>query len=231
MFIKNSQQNIDFKIPDNFFNIGIKISGGADSAIVCYILSVYKVTERPDIEIHPITAINSYKPYQLVHAKKVIEFCEQKFKFKFKPHLTHAPAPEGAELQAAQDKLLIDAYASNTIDCHISGISSNPPENFQSEFFEESLWFERLESRDRTKELKKTQLVNWHNGKCSPTFRPLANLDKRGIAELYQHFDLIETLFPLTKSCEYLKNKWDSPHCGDKCWWCLERRWGFGRII
>jgi 7-cyano-7-deazaguanine synthase in queuosine biosynthesis len=61
-------------------------------------------------------------------------------------------------------------------------------------------------------------------------YRPFANLDKKGIAELYEHFNLMDTLFPITKSCEAKTYDWTTPHCGT-CWWCHERQWGFGRLI
>lgn len=66
MIFKNSQQDIDFSkyIPLNFTKIGIKLSGGADSAIVCYMLAKYVIAERSDITIYPITGIAEGKEYQ-----------------------------------------------------------------------------------------------------------------------------------------------------------------------
>jgi hypothetical protein len=184
-------------------------------------LSKYKATERPEITIHPITAVNILKPYQLIFSKKVIEFCEKEFDIKFSEHLYCDPVMEGPDLQAAQDKLLNDAYDSGIIDCHVSGINCNPPIEVCNSF--EGVVQERAFERDRTDELKSVM-----PGYCS--YRPFANLDKKGIKEIYDHFNLMDTLFPITKSCESKTYDWSTPHCG-WCWWCHERRWGFGRLI
>ena len=53
--------------------VGIRISGGADSAILAYILALYKRDYHPDIELYPITLVSSLKPYQEIFAKNVIK--------------------------------------------------------------------------------------------------------------------------------------------------------------
>jgi 7-cyano-7-deazaguanine synthase in queuosine biosynthesis len=58
----------------------------------------------------------------------------------------------------------------------------------------------------------------------------LANFNKQDIAEVFKKLDLLDTLFPLTKSCEKKTMAVDDPHC-KTCWWCLERQWGFNRFI
>jgi 7-cyano-7-deazaguanine synthase in queuosine biosynthesis len=57
--------------------------------------------------------------------------------------------------------------------------------------------------------------------------RPFFNMNKKNISAKYAELGLLDTLFPITKSCEdrsILKG-----HCG-KCWWCLERKWAFGKL-
>lgn len=223
MYIKHSQQDININLTLNHTNVGLKISGGADSGIICYMLAKYKSTERPDINIHPITAVNILKPYQLIYSKKVIEFCENEFNVKFEEHITCDPVMEGLDLQAAQDKLLKDAYHSGKISCHFIGINLNPPIEVCNSFLD-VIVNERDFSRDPSEDLKPT-VNKWGN-----SFRPLSNIDKKGIYELYQTFGLMDTLFPLTKSCEAKTYDWSTPHCGT-CWWCHERRWGFNRLI
>jgi hypothetical protein len=190
--------------------------------MICYILSKYKVTERPEITIHPITAVNILKPYQLIFSKKVIEFCEKEFNIKFAEHLYCEPVMEGPELQNAQDMLTEGAYKNKIIDCHVTGINCNPPSDVCNSF-NEAVIGERDFRRDRTEEIKSTM----PGPRC---YRPFANLDKQGIAELYSHFNLMDTLFPITKSCESKTYDWSTPHCGT-CWWCHERQWGFNRLL
>jgi len=41
---------------------------------------------------------------------------------------------------------------------------------------------------------------------------------------------LLDSLFPITRTCE--ENAYDPtivPHCGE-CVWCQERLWGFGKL-
>ena len=63
-------------------------------------------------------------------------------------------------------------------------------------------------------------------------FRPIINLNKKEIAEIYKEFGLLDTLFNQTRSCENPSTEITQnfeTHCGE-CWWCKEREWGFGKI-
>ena len=63
---------------------------------------------------------------------------------------------------------------------------------------------------------------------------PLINLHKKSVADLYKQFGLMDSLFPVTRSCENpdpLKTNNFTTHCETDCWWCWERQWGFDRII
>ena len=44
--------------------------------------------------------------------------------------------------------------------------------------------------------------------------------------------ELLDSLFPLTYSCEgsIEATKHHTQHC-KKCWWCQERYWAFGRYV
>ena len=55
MKINNSQQDIEIDLPKHYKNVGVKISGGADSAIVAYMVARYCSLERPGLSIVPIT--------------------------------------------------------------------------------------------------------------------------------------------------------------------------------
>lgn len=56
-------------------------------------------------------------------------------------------------------------------------------------------------------------------------YTPFHRIDKKVIAGMYEELNLLETLFPLTRSCE--NNNLLEGHCGE-CWWCEERLWAFG---
>ena len=67
---------------------------------------------------------------------------------------------------------------------------------------------------------------------------PFFQVNKKWEAEVYKDFGLLDTLLPLTYSCEgdAKDTKTHTWHCGNtlqyekQCWWCQERMWAFGRL-
>ena len=213
MIIKNSQQDITIDLPTNFKQVGLKISGGTDSAIVAYMLSKYVSEERKDITIIPITVNHQDKEFQEPFAKSVIKHLTDVFGNIFgEHHVRHCP--EASQYDSTQRNLVKSLYLSKKIQCHYVGITKNPP----SEVIDH--WnFGPADDRNAGEELRPTVEFK--------SFRPLINIDKKGVAELYNTLGVMETLFPLTRSCEEYTNDF-SKHCGT-CWFCKERHWGFER--
>jgi hypothetical protein len=200
-------------------NVGIKLSGGVDSAVLAYMIGLYKKKVR-DINIVPITVIDSIKPWQDIYAKAIVSFIEDQLKIKFSEHVIPDEWVSPEDYSISVNTLMKSLYKTNVIDCHFAGITLNPPKD---EVDIENL-FIRDDERDPDGTIKPT---------VSPrgrSFTPLANINKRGVAELYRNYDLIDTLFPITRSCENRRVFHTEPHCGTGCWWCLERQWGFGRL-
>lgn len=201
------------------------MSGGADSSILCYMLSQYKAQERPDIEIFPITAIKNSNAYQFEIAHQVVSFCEKHFDIKFRPHTVLGRGKNAKEMSHIQKILRNHMYGNKIIQCHVMGVTANPPLDVCKAFEQQNPKGRRDPERDPADKLF-PEIVD------DSSFRPFANVDKKVIAELYQYFGLTNSLFPMTKSCEADSPTWDSPHCGgSRCWFCLERQWGFGRLI
>ena len=61
--------------------------------------------------------------------------------------------------------------------------------------------------------------------------RPLYLIDKRFVADIFRQFNLINSLLPVTWSCEgTIEASCNfTVHC-EECWWCWERQWAFGRL-
>ena len=218
MIFKNSQQDIIFDERDAIKVVGLKVSGGADSALVAYMLSKYVVEERPDIKIIPVTTIHAEKPYQEIYAKRVIEFLKKEFGNIYGHHYINT-AVDSEDYIPAQDRIWMEAYHAEGLQMNYTGITANPPKEVMDTFRDSG------PSDDR-------------NGKNFPitiknSRRHLVNIDKKGVAELYESLDLMDTLFPITRSCEAFE-RWKTydidKHCG-KCWWCEERYWGFNRYV
>jgi 7-cyano-7-deazaguanine synthase in queuosine biosynthesis len=106
------------------------------------------------------------------------------------------------------------------------GETKNPPEDEETKFVYHG------EGRDLSRDgiVASDAVVVWkHHRTNMLKMRPFRNIDKKGIAELYEKFGLLDTLFPITRSCELTTTDF-SEHCGT-CWFCEERKWGFGRYV
>lgn len=227
MLINTSQGNIEFNLPSNFKNVGIRLSGGCDSAIIGYLLGKYVKEERPDISLVAVSLNVSGKAYQIDHAKQVVKFIEDEFGIKFKNHFTGL-----IEDQRTSGKLQVDLcnqlLVKNEIDCYFTGLTRNPPDEEMRKFAVNIFNIPATESA----------IHRSHDG-TKPTsdgtrYFPLINIDKKGVAELYEKFNLLDRLFPLTKSCENFSAvniSSESSHCEVHCWQCCERHWGFSRFV
>ena len=223
MIFKNSQQDFNIELDDSIKNVSLKISGGADSAIVGYMLSKYVSEHRPDIKIYPITVIHPNKPWQEIYSKRVLDFLKKEFGDIFGKHYV-ASATEASDYITSQERLWKKAHEENSFNAAFAGITANPPSDVQKHFrdFKNKVANGPTDQRDRTA-TKKPQ----YNKR---SYVPLINVDKKGVAEFYDTLGVRDTLYPITRSCEaydvwpvYDINK----HC-DGCWFCKERFWGFG---
>lgn len=221
MIIPHSKQELDIRIPRDVTNVGLKLSGGIDSAIVGYILSKYVTEERPGVRITPITVDQEGKAYQIQFAKKVIEYYKTVFGDIYTEHYTgFSPMPEAENYTKAQDEVTQRLYAEGKIQFHFAGITANPPPGSIPQRIYDQGWTDPPD-RGVSKFLKSIYV---DSNRCLP----LINFDKKAVSELYDYFDLQNTLFPLTRSCEQYTDDF-TQHC-DNCWFCGEREWGFGRL-
>lgn len=220
MIIPHSKHDLDIRVPDYVKSVGLKISGGADSAIVGYILSKYVVTERPELRIVPITVDQEGKAYQIQFAKQIVNFYKEVFGDIYYEHQTSfSPNPEAENYIRTQEILTDSLYKNNVIQFHFAGITLNPPENAIPKRIYELGWIDPPD-RKRTDKIKDIYV----DRRCLP----LINFDKKDVAELYNYFNVFDTLFSLTRSCEMSTEDF-STHCGN-CWFCAEREWGFGKL-
>ena len=220
MIITHSNHDLNIVVDDKIKRIGLKISGGADSAIVGYMLSKYVVEEKPDAIIVPITVDQEGKAFQITFAKRIIEYYKTIFGDIFADHVIgFSPIPESDNYTLVQEVLTKKLYQTGDIQFHFAGITLNPPLGAIPQHIYEQGW------RDPPDRIRTSILKNiYQDSRCLP----LINFDKRDVAELYDYFGVKDTLFPLTRSCETYTEDF-SQHC-DNCWFCAERKWGFGRL-
>lgn len=215
MFLKSENIEIPFWEGITAKNPSIAISGGADSAILLYLLC------QQDIDsIRPYFLHRTNKPNFLNPAKQVIDFIQNKFPTVL-VHELHISDVTNREQDITATNFEMTSYMEKEYNCDIflTGSTANPP---SSVFGEENK--SRVKERDSYREvLFKKEDVSGDR----LFYRPFSNVNKKFIADLYKQYNLIETLFPLTLSCTETTN---TTHCKSAdCWWCKERNWAFGQ--
>lgn len=204
--------NVELQVFDNIN--GVVVSGGADSALLLYFLLKFSTRK-----LHIFTLSSLHKVItNTKNSIDVVSKCaELTNNYNFEHHIKYIPEnQENESLFYLPKKLITQGYI-------YSGITADPPKEITDTFIFPST---ETHVRDPNK-LRPTVAGN--------ICRPWTNIDKKKIAEIYKEYDLIDSLFPLTRSCEWTVNMIDeipdpgSKHCG-QCWWCQERKWGFGTL-
>lgn len=230
LFDKITQQNIDFEISEQYKKIAVNCSGGADSSILLYTLVKYlEENNRTDTKIIVLTCANDLKGrWNARNATNVINFVIENTNTKLiDTHISYY-----RDLQKVEyfHEIEYDLFANKKIDLVVSGITANPPSNVivtNAKDQAVNLSDEALTERDS----REQQTWSYHDVVAGTWHIPFANTDKKMIAAIYNHFNVTDTLLPLTRSCETIEKapkQYDSP-CGN-CWWCLERKWAFGKF-
>ncbi len=208
MKILELSDNTTVKIPDG--PVGISCSGGTDSSLLLYIL----MANCKDT-IHIFTLSNNLKGRSnAVTVPKVIERCIQLTgNINLMHHSYYAEEQTKEDLFDIQYKYIKDGIIKNLF----YAVTANPPSEV------------KFSSGDGEKELRDSATVRDEVAFDGHFFMPFANKNKKTISKIYQELGLMERLFPVTRSCEAqgLLEYYD--HC-EKCWWCEERQWGFGRV-
>jgi 7-cyano-7-deazaguanine synthase in queuosine biosynthesis len=220
----------------NWKNIAISVSGGADSALLTYLICS-QVTSQT---IHIISHKRMWKtrPWQSHDSLNVYTWFLKKFPtIKFFRH-TNFIAPDieygnmGASIADEYNKFVSGdniqqrSYAeyicfNENVDAFYNAVTRNP----------RGIDLGGMKERDiePTEENKHLEEMT-HMGR--KVLHPFRFIDKSEIIKKYQELDLME-LFNITRSCEgefqgidyitYTPGQ-HVPTCG-KCFWCKEREW------
>jgi 7-cyano-7-deazaguanine synthase in queuosine biosynthesis len=185
--------------------IGISCSGGADSALLLYILMQNNV--QP---IHIFTCTSKLKNYgSALTSVNVINKCiELTNNNKIFHHIHYVD-------EQTEENLF---YENQFRDINVlyTAITENPPEEVTDRFMN------RISEVERNPEkLKPLYRVD------NKVYTPFANINKKEIYNIYKELNLIDSLYPITRSCESFTRT--QGHCG-QCWWCEERMWAFERL-
>lgn len=219
--------------------IGISLSGGADSAILLYILMA-NVKDH----IHIYTMFSPERRSAMEpHVDMIVDVCSKltnnkKYTLHKIPVIKQRPETLFTMLKTALDE--------NEIDIAYTGLSKFPPKDVWINFPDQQPnWHNEARDSKIIKPLygikipinKNTDTELIVVGHINPevtelsiderAYSPFVNLDKKQIAGIYKELNVEKELFPVTRSCETEKHP--NKHCG-KCWWCHERIWAFGYL-
>ena len=219
-------------------NVAISVSGGADSALLAYLIC--SLAKEHGTTIHIINHVRMWKtrPWQQHDADNVYDWLFQRFYHStFKRH-TNFIAPDieygniGPNLtdeygkKVSGDNIQQRAYAEfichkHNISAYYNAITRNPRlANFNG-----------MHERDieRTEENKHLEYMIHMNRVASHPFR---FVDKAWVLSQYRRLEIMD-LFETTRSCEGEFNDINYttytagqvvPTCGE-CFWCKEREW------
>jgi hypothetical protein len=228
-------------------NIGVSVSGGADSALLAFLIC--KIVEEHNIQskIHIISNVRMWKlrPWQRYNSLDVFNWLQQKFPNTiFCRHENFVPPDfewgtrgptiidEYGELKSG-DTIEIRAHAeyiahTENLDAYFNAVTHNPRK--------------QLEGAMPTRDIEPvrenlTKMITVHMGRVS--CHPFRFIEKDWIYQQYKQFDIMD-LYNITRSCEgdtsvypevfngldyetYTSGQY-VPVCG-QCFWCLERKW------
>jgi len=191
--------------------IGVSFSGGADSSLLLYILMKYCTDP-----IHIFTCSTDIKNRSTVRSSsnvlsKIIDLTKN---YNIYHHFHYIKDSPRIEDIFKQQILFIEKQMINYL---YTAVTHNPPVEICKTFKDIST--EGLERDPR--------IVRPFYDTNNPFYMPFRNINKKVIAQIYAELDILDSLFPLTRSCE--STNIIQGHCGE-CWWCEERLWAFNTL-
>jgi hypothetical protein len=219
-------------------NVAISVSGGADSALLAYL--VCELAKEHNATIHIVNHVRMWKtrPWQQHDAERVYQWLFQRFYHTTFNRHTSFIAPDieygniGPNLtdeygkkvsgdniqQRAYGEFIVNKYH---VDAYYNAITRNP----------RLAQFNGMRERDiePTEDNKHLEYMI-HMGRVAS--HPFRFVDKSWVLKQYRRLEIMD-LFEITRSCEgefegldytTYKPGQDVPTCG-KCFWCKEREW------
>lgn len=209
--------------------IGLSMSGGADSSLLAYLFAKKIIEDKSKTVIQPFTRRRPFpqpnpKDWNVAKSKIIVQkIVELLGANVFLPHYVEEQPDGQNDLQTHEQEQnhledlhkKLEKLANGTF-VYYYGVTANP--SIEEMIKHDFLTDERIKDRD-VRTIKRDT-------------RPFDLVDKKFIAEIYAKENLLDSLFPLTYSCERFFDDTDgyTKHCG-RCWWCKERQWAFGRLV
>jgi len=200
--------------------IGLSMSGGADSTMLCILISKVIEYHQLNTEIQPYNGYDQWAPLDSAGLENIVKFIKEMFPtVSINSPMTVMFDTKG---DPVKDKnfyirpFVKELYDKNFIDIVVPGLTSGPPLEEQQKFdlVDGQQLIQRLPGYRLWDELERVDI----------SLAPLKAVDKRFILQCYKDFGLTE-LFDMTQSCTHPKG-----NCG-RCWWCKERAWAVNKVF
>lgn len=238
-----------FPLDPNWKKISINLSGGADSAILSFLICKELVERKLNIDVYIISNIRMWKlrPWQRHNSLNVFNFLKNKFPSLTLSRYENFIPPDieygniGPSIKdeygnmKSGDQIATRSFVEyfahvHAIDAHYAGLSKNPDDPKIT-----------LGMSDRNISFKSYKDLDLILSKYDNFFvcHPFRFVTKEWIIKQYKDLDLLDFL-NITRSCEgdssaypetfkdlnykTYKQNMDIPKCG-KCFWCQERSW------
>ena len=225
-------QSINFDIPEKYNKILVNCSGGADSAILLYMVIDYLMkNNRTDARVNVATCANDFKHrWNARKAADVINWIIDHTGYtNFDMHYTYYRSRQEPDHFHDIER---NFFRDKRVDLIVNGITNNPLTEttvVDINGKEVDLLATGLTERNVGDDEK-----DLNEGEGYGYYKPFHKVDKKFVSSMYNQYDVMP-LFDLTRSCEAVPDKdasfdpeFEKHPCG-RCWWCLERKWAFGR--
>lgn len=216
--IETSQDKIDIPL-DAELGYCLNVSGGIDSGTLLYCICKTMTDHNKFKPVYAITTQNKNDKACGYHAQLVIDFVRRKFPKVKIEHILVSSFLGGEHKASKSNRIVYDLYQDKKIDIYFDGVTRNPIDDSFKFTAPDKRYVERISVRDKP---LKREITYFYGLK---RIRPWSNLDKRGIREITDKYNISIKLLLLTKSCTDGKMY----ECGT-CWWCSERKWAYGDL-
>ena len=225
----------------------ISLSGGLDSASLFYLVSKL----YPQIRIIPITCRDLNAPLDADAAEEIVKWMRNEFPnnpiddiqiFDFNDVtedfvtfeevdkvIEQYPQYHGMRRAQVSKIIQVDTIAWNAMKKHpgavrLDGMTRNPPNNEMS-----AKHFYAMAERRRDENMPSVEEYRTgYKEKHLYIYQAYINVNKKFVAGVFQEHNLMETLFPMTRSCVGTARKTDNfKHVCNNCFWCAEKAWAF----
>lgn len=229
----------------------ISLSGGLDSASAFYLVSKY----FSQIEVIPYTCRDQNAPKDSKAAKSIVKWMQKEFPnnkiqniktFDFNDRtedfvsfdavdkvIKKYPQFEGMRRTQVSKIIQLDKISRDLLQRYVGavrldGMTRNPPDEEMKKlgFYDKA---ERRRDKDKPiiQEYRTVKYTTQKDLKYN-IYQIYANVDKKFVAGVYKENNLMDTLYPLTRSCVGTARQTDNftKECRE-CFWCHEKKWAF----